>query len=195
MISKFPLEYTISKVHENRVGLKLNETHQLLAYADDVNLLEDNIDTTEKNIQTLVEASTEVALGINVLKPQYMLLYRLQSAGQVRDIKAANRSFENVLQFKYLGMTARNQNLIQEEIKSRLNSGNAYYHSVQILISSHLLSKNINIRICKIMILPVVLYGCETWSLTIRKEHRLRVLVNRVLRRVFGPKRDEVTER
>jgi hypothetical protein len=82
---------------------------------------------------------------------------------------------------------------IQEEIKRRLNSGNACYRSVQSLLSSRLLSKNLKIRIFKAIILPVVRYGCETWSLTLREEHRLRVLENRVLRRIFGPKRDEVT--
>jgi hypothetical protein len=84
----------------------------------------------------------------------------------------------------------RQQNLIQEEIKWRLKSGNACYHSVQKLLSSRVLSKNIKIRIYKSMILHVVLYGCETWSLTIREEQRLRVFENRVLRRIFGPKRD-----
>jgi hypothetical protein len=84
--------------------------------------------------------------------------------------------------------------LIQEEIKRRLNSDNACYHSAQNLLSSRLLSKNIKIRIYKTIILPVVLYGCETWSLTLREEHRLRVFENRVLRRIFGPKRDEMTE-
>jgi hypothetical protein len=78
-------------------------------------------------------------------------------------------------------------------IKSRLNSGNACYHSVQSLLSSHLLSRNVNVKIYKTIIQPLVLYGCETWSLTLREEHRLRVLENRVLRRIFGPKRDEVT--
>jgi hypothetical protein len=100
-----------------------------------------------------------------------------------------------VSQFKYLKTTVTNQNLIQEEIKRRLNSGNnACYHSIQNLPSSHLLSKNIKIRIYKPIILPAVLYGCETWSLTLRVEHRLRVFENRVLRRIFGPKRNEVTE-
>jgi hypothetical protein len=83
--------------------------------------------------------------------------------------------------------------LIQEEIKRRLDSGNACYHSVQNLLSSRLLSKNLKIRIYKTIIFPVVLYGCETWSLILRKEHRLRVFENRVLRRMFGPKRNEVT--
>jgi hypothetical protein len=84
--------------------------------------------------------------------------------------------------------------LIQEEIKRRLNSVNASYHSFQSHLSSRLLSKNLKIRIYKVIILPVVLYGCETWSLTLREEHRLRVFKNRVLRRIFGPKRDEVTD-
>ena len=82
---------------------------------------------------------------------------------------------------------------IQEEIKSRLKSGNAHYHSVQNLFSSSLLSKNSRIKLYRIIILPVVLYGCETWSLTLREERRLRVFENRVSRRIFGPKRDDVT--
>jgi hypothetical protein len=82
-----------------------------------------------------------------------------------------------------------NQNLIQEEIKSRLNSSNACYHSVQKLSSSRLLSKNLKSTIHKTIILPVVLYGCETWS-DIKRKCRLRVFENRVLRRIFGPKRD-----
>jgi hypothetical protein len=97
-----------------------------------------------------------------------------------------------VAQLKYLEMTVTNQNLIQVEING-LNSGNACYHSVQNLLSSCLLSRNIKIRIYKTIILPVVLYGCETWSLTLWEEHRMRVFENRVLRRIFGPKRDEVT--
>jgi hypothetical protein len=72
-----------------------------------------------------------------------------------------------------------------------LNSGNAYYQSVQNLLS--LLSKNIKIRIYRAIILPDVLYGCQTWSLTLREEHRLRVFENSMLI-IFGPKRDEVTE-
>jgi hypothetical protein len=80
---------------------------------------------------------------------------------------------------------------MMEEIKRRLNSGNASYHSVQNLLSSRVLSKNVKIRMYKTIILPVLLYGYETWSLTLRKDHRLRVFESRLLRRIFGPKRDE----
>ena len=76
---------------------------------------------------------------------------------------------------------------------SRLKSENACYYSVQNLLSSSLLSKNLKIKIYRNIILPVVLYGCETWSLTLREERRLRVFENRVLRRVFGPKWDDLT--
>jgi hypothetical protein len=95
-----------------------------------------------------------------------MLLSRTQNSGQNRDIKIANRCFENVSQFRYLGRIVTEQNMIQEEIKRRLNSGNACYHSVQKLLSSRLLYKNINIRTYKTITLSVSLYGCETWSLT-----------------------------
>jgi hypothetical protein len=100
-----------------------------------------------------------------------------------------------VAEFRYLGTTVINQNFIQEEIKRRLNLGNACYHSVKNFLSSCLLSKtkqkNIYI-IYKTIILPVVLYRCETWSLTLSVEHRLRVFENRLLRRIFVPKRDEM---
>jgi hypothetical protein len=91
--------------------------------------------------------------------------------------------------FKYLGTTLTNQNDIHDEIKSRLSSGNACYYSVQNILSSRLISKKLKIKIYKTVSFSEVLYGCETWSLTLREEHRLRVSENRVLRRIFGHKR------
>jgi hypothetical protein len=112
---------------------------------------------------------------------------------QNHDIKIGNRCFENVAQLRYLGTTITNENLIQEEINRRLNSGNACYHSVQNFLSSRLRSKNIKVRIYKIVILSAILYGCATFCLTLRDTHRLRLFENRMLRRMCGAKRDEET--
>jgi hypothetical protein len=112
------------------VRLKLSGTHQLLAYAYDVNLLVDNSDTIKKNTETLTDASKEVGLEITKEKTKCMLLSRHQNVGRNRDIKIANRSFGNVSHFKFLGMTVTNQKLILEEIKRRMNSDNAWYHLV-----------------------------------------------------------------
>ena len=106
-------------------------------------------------------------------------------------IKIGSNSYEKVKTFKYLGSLLKNQNTIQEENKCRLKAGYSCYYSVQTLLSSRLPSKNLKIKIYKTIILSVVLYGCETSSLTLREECRLRVFENRILRRMFGPKRGE----
>jgi len=108
-------------------------------------------------------------------------------------MKNDNSSFERVEDFGYLGTTLTDQNSIQEEIKSILKSESVVYNSVENPLSSSLISKKLLILIYRNIILPVVLYGCEIWSLTLREERRLRVFENRVLRRIFGPKTDEVT--
>jgi hypothetical protein len=121
------------------VGLKLNGTHQLLAYADDVTILGDSTETINKNTETLIDASKEVRLEVNVERTKYVLVSRDQNADQNRNIKITSRSLENMSQFKYLGTSVINQHFIQEEIKRRLNSGNSCYHSVQKFLSSRLL--------------------------------------------------------
>jgi len=107
-------------------------------------------------------------------------------------VRIDNSTLERVKEFKYLGTILTNQNSIAEEIRSRLRSGNDCYLSVKNLLSSRLLSKNLKIKIYRNIILPVVLYGCENWWLTLREERTLSVFENMVLRRIFGPSRDEV---
>jgi hypothetical protein len=134
----------------------------------------ENVDTVKKNTEALLDATKEAGLEVNPEETKYMLMPRSQKVGQRHSVKIAKRSFKDVAKFRYLGTKLTDQNCVHEEIKSRLNSGNACYHLVQSL-------------------LPVVLYGCETWSVTLREEHRLRAFENRVLRRIFGTKREEAT--
>ena len=166
---------------------------QLLVYVDDVNILGGSVYTTKKNTESLVVASKETGLEVNADKTKYIVIPRDQNAGRSHSVKTVNSSIERVEEFKYLGTTLTNQNSIQEEIKGRLNSGNSCYCSMQNLLSSSLLPKYLKIKIYRTTILPVVLYGCETWSVMLRGVSRLRVFENKVLRRIFGPKRDEVT--
>ena len=111
----------------------------------------------------------------------YTFIFLYVWAGRIHSVRTDNSTFERVEGFKYLGTTLTNQNSIAEEIKSRLRPGNACYHSVQNLLSSMLLSKNLKIKVYKTIILPVVLYGCEAWSLTLREERKLRLFENMVL--------------
>ncbi|KAJ4431708.1 hypothetical protein ANN_20310 [Periplaneta americana] len=150
-----------TKLAQTERGLELNGLHQLLVYADDVNMLGENPQTIRENTGILLQASKEIGLEVNPEKTKYMIMSRDQNIVRNGNIKILNLSFEDVEKFKYLGATSA--------------------------------IKNLKVRIYKTVILPVVLYGCETWTLTLREEHRLRVFENKVVRKIYGAKRDEVT--
>ncbi|KAJ4432120.1 hypothetical protein ANN_20735 [Periplaneta americana] len=148
-----------------------------------------------ENTGILLEASKGIGLEVNPVNVEYpppteRILVKRASADFGIDTDALRLEVEK---FKCLGATVTNINDTREEIKHRINMGNACYYSVEKLLSSSLLWKNLKVRIYKTVILPVVLYGCETWTLTLREEHTLRVFENKVLRKIFGAKRDEVT--
>jgi len=157
MLQNFASEYTIRRFQVNQDGLKLNGTHQLLVYAHEVHIMGGSVHTIKKNKETLVVASEETEREVNADKSNYMVMSGGQNAGLSQSIKTDNSSHERVEQFKYLGTTLTNQNSVQEEITSRLKSGNTSYHSVQNLLSSSLLSKNIKTKVYRTIIMPFVL--------------------------------------
>jgi hypothetical protein len=110
-----------------------------LVNADDVNLLGDSVSTIKENSETLLEASRVIGLEINAKKTKYMIMSCHPNSGQNQNVRIANESFEKVEKFKYLGTTLTDQNDIHDEIKSRLNSGNACSYAVHNLLSSRLI--------------------------------------------------------
>ena len=172
------LDCAIRRVQVDHDGLKLNGTYQLLVYADDVNILGGSVHTINKNAEALVVASKEIGLEINADETKYLVMsheIRMQDETTVWLFHPFRGG-----RVQSFGRAITNQSSIQEEIKSRLKLGNICCHSVQNLLSSNLLSKNLKVKIHRTTILPFVLYGCETWSLTLWEERRLRLFENRV---------------
>jgi hypothetical protein len=132
----------------------------------------------------MLQASRKVGLEVSTKKTKYIVIYHYQNIGQSH-ILVPYKSFKNVVKFKYFKMTITDHNHFHEEIKSRLNSGNACYHSIKNLFPSHCFSRHLKIKIYITIMLPAVLDGCETWSLIRKEERRLRMFENRVLRRIF----------
>ena len=128
MLFYIPLQYAIRRVQVNQDGLKLNGTHQLLAYDNDVNVLGGTIHTLKENAEALVAATREIGLEVSADKIKYMVMSRDQDAGRIHSVSIDNCTFERVEDLKYLGTILTNQNSIAKVIKSRLRSGNAWQY-------------------------------------------------------------------
>jgi len=187
------LEYAIKELQKGEDGLRLNGITQLLTYADDVALLGDNKETLIDNTKTLLDRTKKLGLQVSVEKTKYMVTDRIQNIHNSGNLVIRDKMFERVSNFKYLGSILNQTNEIREELKKRINLGNACFYSVNKLLGSRVLSKRLKIRVYKTIILPVVLYGSEAWSLTLQDEKKFRVFENKILRKIFGAKRDEET--
>jgi len=152
LLFNFVLEYTIRRVQVIQDGFKLNSTHQLLLYADDVNILGGNVHTVKGNAEALIVTSKEIGLDVIADKTKYMVIPRNQNAGRIHSVKIHNNSFGGVEELKYLGTSITDQKSIKKEMKSRFKSGNACCHSVHNLLYSSLLRKNLNIKIYRTII-------------------------------------------
>jgi hypothetical protein len=137
LLFNFALQHDIRNVQANQEGLKSNGAHQLLVYADDVNVLGGSIHTIRKNTEALLIASKEIGLEVNAEKTKYMAMSRDQNAEKDNSLKVGNKSFETVELFRYLATTLTNQKSVHKETESRLKSGSACYHSVQICLPGY----------------------------------------------------------
>jgi sorting nexin-29 len=160
LLFNFALQYATRKVLEDEIGLEFSGTHQLLVYADDVNLLGDSVNSIKENTESLLEANGDVGLEINAEKTKYMIMSRHPNSEQNQSM-ITNESFEKMAKFKYLGMTLTNQNDIHDEIKSKLNSGYACRYSVYNLLFSRLISRNLKIKIYKTVFFQLCCMGAK----------------------------------
>jgi hypothetical protein len=167
------------------VFFKLNDTHQPLVYADDVNVWDGSVHSVKAITEALAVSSKENGLEVNADKTKNMFKSRDPNAEGNHNTKTDNASCERVEHFEYLRKKLTNQNSLQEEYESRSKSVSACYHSEQNLLSFIVSYKKTNIKIYRNIILPVVLYECETSSLTLRKKSKLCLLENRELRGIF----------
>ena len=112
------MEYAIKRVQVNQDGLKLNGTHQLLAYGDDVNILGGSAHTVKENAEALLVATKQIGLEVNADKTKYMVMFRDWKAGQGQSVKIDNSSIERVEEFKYLGTTLTDQILFRKKLRA-----------------------------------------------------------------------------
>jgi len=177
-------------------GVKLDGTSiSILAYADDIVLLENNINTVKSLCERLITAARRVGLQINEEKTEYMEISRQRYGRQVEDfLKVGLYSFKNVSQFKYLGTMITQSNDMEYEILKRIQMGNKCNYAMGTLLKSRILSKTLKVQLYVTLIRSIILYGALCWTVRKNDESKLRVFERKILRRIYGPCRDTQTD-
>ena len=185
LLFNLALEWVMRRVPE-REGIQVGEvTCDRMAYADDVDLMSENLGTLSEMVGNFVDAAERVGLGINQSKTKVMKASR--DGPELENIRCGGLELEGVEDFKYLGSTVNSQNEIAEEVKTRIAAAARCSWAINQVFKSNVVSRRTKIQTYTTLIRPVLTYGSETWSMTKQLERRLEVFENGVLRRICGP--------
>lgn len=182
------IEEALREVSSLQGGAKINGKTNVLAFADDVALIAENKKDIKELAEKLITETQKVGLKINEEKTKIMKISRLPD--NQPDLEVLNFKFTKTDNFKYLGVTITSENRQDDEIQCRLAAAQRCYWSLTKLFRSRLLTRRTKIKMYKVIIQPVLLYGAEVWTLTKQNEKKLIVFENKILRRVFGPIND-----
>ncbi|KAL4098105.1 hypothetical protein QTP88_022774 [Uroleucon formosanum] len=184
------LESAMRETLDGATGIKIRNDQQLVVagYADDVIIMAESEEDLKKTTSKLIEEGGKIGLMINEEKTKYMIVTRYNH--EIRHMKVNNYNFERVANFKYLGVNINENADSHEEIRLRLIAANKCYFGLVPLLKSKLISWKTKITLYKVLIRPVALYACGAWATTVTDENRLATFERKVLRRIFGPKRN-----
>jgi hypothetical protein len=185
MLFNVALEKAVREANLDIRGTILHKSVQILAYADDVVIVARYENAVKDAFNRLEKASQKMGLMINYDETKYM--GTTCKPNKEKYIRINNSDIERVNQFKYLGSFITNNNKISSEISHRINMGNTCYYGLRNILRSKLLKEDIKFKIYKTLIRPVVLYGCESWTLTTKEEERLKIFERKILRKIYGP--------
>lgn len=182
------LEHIIRKVLLIDGGVELNGKHKIVGYADDLAILGQSEREVVKMTEKLEEEGKGVGLRISHEKTEYLHMKRYKDRSTKRkDLHVNGITYKGVDKFKYLGCTITDTNRREDEIDIRIVNALRCTAALHKVLVSKLLSRSTKIRIYKTVIRPILMYGCETWTLTLKEENKLLVAERKILRKILGP--------
>lgn len=192
VLFNFVLEYAIRKVCALNGGVNINGQHKVIGYADDLALLGERKQHVVDSVSCLQQEASKIGLSINHDKTEYLHMRRYRNLKQKReDLAVGNTIYKGVAKFRYLGCTVTDTNDREDEIEIRAQNTLRCSAALHSVLASKLLSRRTKIGIYKTVIRPILMYGCEAWTLTQKEENKLLVTERKVLRKMLGPVRRE----